>query len=81
MTSRSFLGDTLRGAEIRSNLNQSKRLWRRPLGVFGGLDSAKLSIRQKGCGFSNAESRETQSQSVVVYALRKGGGEGETERV
>lgn len=72
----SILGDTLRGAEIWPSLNLSERLWRRPLGVFGGPDGEQLSIRQQGCGFSNAESRETQTQRLVMYALGKGGAGG-----
>lgn len=72
----SILGDTRRGAEIWSNLNPSKRLWRLPLGVLGGLDSVQLSICQQDCGFSNAESRVTQTWRAVVYVSDKWGGGG-----
>lgn len=76
----STVGDTLRGAKIWLSLKLSKRLWRRPLGLgLIAVDSVQLLIHKRDCGFTNAESRETQTRSVCVCVLKRRGGEGETK--
>lgn len=48
-------------------------------GLWWPRQCTALSLYQQGCGFSNAESRETQTQRVVVYVLGTEEEEGESD--